>query len=175
MKEENNNQRNEITPDMFDKIAKGILMERHGLFKRLAEHSSDEREQRFTNEMVDMLSNAIIKDKSELLRKLYQLDSVPYDFSEYHPTTSIKNNDNGGYTATMYEFGIVCDSETKEGAIKLLANELVRYANAYIENVQYYFNDENRKSEFPYVLNVCMQTDLDNVIEMIQSGGFSDE
>lgn len=72
-------------------------------------------------------------------------------------------------TATLDGFDIVENSDTKEEAIDLLADELMEYANEYQDNFNLYFHSPNRRDHFPYIMHVLAQEDIEEVKRLIHA------
>ncbi len=72
-------------------------------------------------------------------------------------------------TATLDGFDIVINAADGEEAITKLAEELVEYAMEYYDQFQLYFNANNRKQHFPYVLRVLLAEDLNEVKALIHA------
>lgn len=76
---------------------------------------------------------------------------------------SFFNEADGTVTATLNGFDIVENGATKEEAFELLIDELIEYTKEYFDNFKLYFNSTNRRKHFPYILNVLIQNDSEEV------------
>lgn len=76
--------------------------------------------------------------------------------------------EDGSVTASLKDFDLVENGDTKDEAVDLLADELVEYAHDYQNNFQKYFHAPNRRHHFPYVMNVLVQEDVEGVKALIQ-------
>lgn len=77
--------------------------------------------------------------------------------------------DNGTITAALEGYDLVVNSANQELALNDLANELIEYAQNYINEFQMYYNSKNRKPHFPYVLRVLLAQDTDEVKGLIHA------
>jgi hypothetical protein len=79
------------------------------------------------------------------------------------------NEENGTVTAGLEGFDLVVNSPDQEMVLTDLANELIEYAQDYINEFQLYYNSKNRKLHFPYVLRVLLAQDMDEVKGLIHA------
>jgi antitoxin YefM len=63
----------------------------------------------------------------------------------------------------------VANAEDIDSLKKELANNLVEYAQEYIDEFHLYVNAPNRKEHFPFVIHVLIQPDIDAVIRLINA------
>lgn len=75
----------------------------------------------------------------------------------------------GTITANLKGFDIVENADNEEEVLDLIAEELVEYANEYLENFNLYFNAPNRRHEFPYIMNILIQKDIEKVKGLINA------
>ncbi|WHH61311.1 hypothetical protein [Petroclostridium sp. X23] len=71
--------------------------------------------------------------------------------------------DNGSVTLSLNEIDLVVNSETKEKAVLMLAEELKEYAEEYYNEFNFWSNAPNRKSHLPYVLKVLLLDDINKI------------
>lgn len=77
----------------------------------------------------------------------------------------IKEND-GSYTVDMVQFDLFANEPTKEEALTVVAKDLIEYAKDYMEEIDLFYNSTNRKTHFPYVMNVLLQPNVNSVISL---------
>jgi len=77
----------------------------------------------------------------------------------------IKEND-GSYTVDMVQFDLFANEKTKEEALTLVAKDLIEYSKDYMEEIELFYNSTNRKTHFPYVMNVLLQPNVNSVISL---------
>lgn len=77
----------------------------------------------------------------------------------------IKEND-GSYTVDMVQFDLFANENTKEEALTLVAKDLIEYSKDYMEEIELFYNSTNRKTHFPYVMNVLLQPNVNSVISL---------
>jgi hypothetical protein len=82
---------------------------------------------------------------------LEQLDLI-LDF--YKLSLAIFREEDGSYTGSIDELDILGNAGTKEEIIEVMCDELIEYAEEYMENFDMYYHSSNRKSHFPYVYKV---------------------
>lgn len=75
----------------------------------------------------------------------------------------------GTITATLDSFDFVENADSEEEALELIVDELIEYANEYQENFKLYFNSPNRHDQFPYIMNVLVQEDAEQVKTLINA------
>lgn len=80
----------------------------------------------------------------------------------------IRNEKDGSITVALQELDLVTNRATTEHAIYALAEDLIDYALEYYAEFELYYQSPNRKNHFPFVMKVLMQSDLDDIIQMIQ-------
>ena len=51
--------------------------------------------------------------------------------------------------------------------MELIVGELIEYANEDQDNFKLYFNSTNRHDQFPYIMNVLVQDDAEQVKTLI--------
>jgi predicted RNase H-like HicB family nuclease len=90
--------------------------------------------------------------------------------SAYTFTAEITEEEDGSFTGSLNEISdIIGFGLTREELKKELAQNLIEYANEYIEEYQLYSKAPNRKSHSPYILHVLVKEDLDEVINLIHA------
>ena len=60
------------------------------------------------------------------------------------------------------------EGRTKEDAIRLLAINLQEYADEYYSEFEYWYSAPNRKAHLPYVLKIFLQSNIKNIVKMIE-------
>ncbi|MCD2138742.1 hypothetical protein [Salinicoccus halitifaciens] len=76
--------------------------------------------------------------------------------------------DDGSVTVSLREFDLVENGETEETALDLLTDELLEYAEDYMDNFNMYFNSPNRQSHFPYIMNILSQDNKESLRSLIR-------
>ncbi|MBT2289110.1 hypothetical protein J7E73_08180 [Paenibacillus albidus] len=90
--------------------------------------------------------------------------------SAYTFTAKITEEEDGTFTGSLNEISdIIAFGLTREDLKRGLAENLIEYANEYIEEFQLYSKAPNRKSHSPYILHVLVKSDLDEVINLIHA------
>lgn len=89
-------------------------------------------------------------------------------FSEFKFKTEFLYEEDGSLTVVLEGFDLVENGETEEEALDLIAEELTDYSKDYLANFNLYFNSPNRKSHFPFIMNVLVQEDIEGVKGLIK-------
>ncbi len=89
-------------------------------------------------------------------------------FATFIFEATIIQEDDGTCTASLVDFDIVENSDTEEEALELVADELIEYANEYQDNFNLYFHSPNRHDQFPYIMNVLVQENQEDVKGLIK-------
>ena len=87
----------------------------------------------------------------------------------YQFNVTIEQEEDGTYSVDLDQFDLFANADTVEAAYKELANDLVEYAQEYIENIQTYYAAPNRTNHLPYIMRVLMQEDLDSVVHLFNA------
>lgn len=82
---------------------------------------------------------------------LEQLDII-LDF--FRLTLTIYQEKDGSYSASLRELDLVANATTKNDVIEEMCDNLIEYAEEYMENFDMYYHSVNRKGHFPYVYKV---------------------
>jgi hypothetical protein len=98
---------------------------------------------------------------------LFSNDQILSLLNDYSFKPVFISEEDGSFTATLEGFDLVINAADREEAITKLAEELVEYAVEYYDQFQLYFNANNRKQHFPYILRVLLAEDLDEVKALI--------
>lgn len=103
--------------------------------------------------------NLMLFSNAQILGLLNDIHFKPVFLSE----------EDGSITATLDGFDLVINAADQAEAITKLAVELVEYAGEYYDKFQLYFNANNRKQHFPYILRVLLAENLDEVKALINA------
>ncbi|KAB2952138.1 hypothetical protein F9B85_10015 [Heliorestis acidaminivorans] len=75
----------------------------------------------------------------------------------------------GTYSGSLKEIDLVANAENLESLKETLAEDLIEYADEYMENFELYSRSPNRKNHLPYILHVLTQSDLEHVKGLIDA------
>lgn len=89
-------------------------------------------------------------------------------FSDFKFEAEFLQEEDESYTVILKGFDLVENAEDKDEALDLIAEELIDYAHDYLDNFNNYFNSPNRKSHFPFIINVLAQEDSEGVKRLIK-------
>lgn|SRR5690625_219475 len=95
-------------------------------------------------------------------------DHLKEAFSQFTFDVMFLTEEDGTVTATIDNFDIVENGDNKEEALELVVDELIEYANEYQDNFNLYFNSPNRRKQFPYIMNILVQNDSEDVKGLVQ-------
>ncbi len=92
---------------------------------------------------------------------LEQLDII-LDF--FVLNMNIYLEEDGSYTASIDEIDLAGNARTQDEVIELICDDLIEYADEYMENFDLYYHSSNRKSHFPYIYKVIAhESDRDKI------------
>ncbi|OYD07124.1 hypothetical protein [Paludifilum halophilum] len=74
----------------------------------------------------------------------------------------------GSVSGSLEGFDLVDHAPTVEALRESLADQLIEYAERYLEEFNLYFNAPNRRTHFPYVLRVQLAENKDEVTGLIE-------
>jgi len=95
-------------------------------------------------------------------------DHLKEAFSQFTFDVMFLTEEDGTVTATIDNFDIVENGDNKEEALELVVDELIEYANEYQDNFNLYFNSPNSRKQFPYIMNILVQNDSEDVKGLVQ-------
>ena len=84
-------------------------------------------------------------------------------------TLQLEQEEDGSYTGFLKEIDLACNAITSDDVKTQLAKDLWEYANEYMEEFDLYYNSPNRRSHYPYVLSVLMQSNPVSVEKIIHT------
>ncbi|WP_105614746.1 hypothetical protein [Vallitalea okinawensis] len=94
-----------------------------------------------------------------------QLDLI---LSKYSMSGHIIAEEDGSYTATINEIDLVANDETKDGVKEKLIDDLLEYAEEYIEEFSLYYHSSNRREHFPYIYKTLAHAhEKDKISELL--------
>lgn len=111
---------------------------------------------------------AMIKRNRDQIAAL-SLDHLKTLLSTVKFTVSYHQEEDASWTAILSNFDLVVNAKTKKEALEDLAQDLIEYANEYMDEFDQYYRSTNRKQHFPYVINVLIQKDLKAVMELLDA------
>ncbi len=66
-------------------------------------------------------------------------------------------------------FDLVVHGESEQEVIQKLAEELLEYAQDYINDFKLFYNAPNRKDHYPYVLRILLSSSIDEIKGLINA------
>jgi PHD/YefM family antitoxin component YafN of YafNO toxin-antitoxin module len=115
------------------------------------------------------LIDTVVREKPAFVTRtrdliiLSNLQTMEALLERYSFTAEEFIEDNGSVTLSLNEIDLVVNSETKEKAVLMLAEELKEYAEEYYNEFNFWSNAPNRKSHLPYVLKVLLLDDINKI------------
>lgn len=118
--------------------------------------------------------DSVVREKPRLVKRtrdkvfVTSVETFKDVLNTFTFTATLFNEDDNTITASLEEFDIVINADNQEEAIKLLANDLIEYAEEFYEEFNYWSSAPNRKAHLPYILNVLLQDDIEGVKALIK-------
>jgi hypothetical protein len=81
---------------------------------------------------------------------------LEFILKEYNLTINVFIEENGSYTGSFNELDLAANSPDLEALKIKLVEELIEYAEEYMNEFKLYFNSPNRKNHFPYIYRVLL-------------------
>ena len=81
---------------------------------------------------------------------------LEFILKEYNLTVNVFMEEDGTYTGSFNEIDIASNSLDLETLKVKLAQDLLEYAEEYMNEFKLYFNSPNRKNHFPYIYRVLL-------------------
>lgn len=89
--------------------------------------------------------------------------------SQFTFKVTFSSEEDGTVTATLNGFDMIENGGSEDEALELITDELIEYANKYQDNFKLYFNSPDRRNQFPYIMNVLIQENIEGVRELIDA------
>jgi len=77
--------------------------------------------------------------------------------------------EDGSITITLEDFDLVVNAPDRNQALLKMAEELIDYAQDYLDQFALYFKAANRKKHFPYVMKVALAEGIQEVAGFIDA------
>lgn len=132
----------------------------------LAVNSTDVRKE--WSSVVD----GVVRDKPAFIKRtrdkmwLSNLDTMAEILSAYQFTAERFVEDDGSITLSLNEIDLVENAPTESEARKLLANDIMEYAEDYYNEYAYWSSAPNRKKHIPYIFKALI---IDDIVELGES------
>jgi hypothetical protein len=78
-------------------------------------------------------------------------------------------DEDGTIVGTIEGFDLVVEGKSEQEVIRKLAEDLLEYAQDYVNDFKLFYNAPNRKSHYPYVLKVLLASAIDEIIGFINA------
>ena len=73
------------------------------------------------------------------------------------------------WTAMLKDLDLTVNASTKNEALNLLSQDLMDYANEYMDEFEAYYRSRNRKNHFPNIVKVLLQKDQKAVLDLLDA------
>jgi uncharacterized protein YbcC (UPF0753/DUF2309 family) len=123
---------------------------------RLLEKSTDVRNNwsQFMDD-VKWVKPAFIKRNRDMIAVLSG-ELLEFILKEHNLTVNVFVEEDGSYTGSFNEIDMAANSTDFESLKVKLAEELIEYAEEYLNEFRLYFNSPNRKNHFPYIYRALL-------------------
>lgn len=74
----------------------------------------------------------------------------------------------GSFTLSLNEYDIVVNGKNQEEALNRLVNDLREYSEEYYDQIEFWYNDPQRRSHFKGIIKVLLTDDDQQLKETIQ-------
>lgn len=88
-------------------------------------------------------------------------------FSSFRFTANVLEEDDGSVTLSIPDLGIVAWGGTQNEGLEELSDFLIDYAEEYVKEFELYSKSPNRRDHFPYIMNVLIQDNIEEVKDLI--------
>jgi antitoxin YefM len=82
---------------------------------------------------------------------------------------AVLSHEDGTIVGTIDGFDLVVEGKSEQEVIRKLAEDLLEYAQDYVNDFKLFYNAPNRKSHYPYVLKVLLASAIDEIIGFINA------
>ncbi|HBQ25519.1 MAG TPA: hypothetical protein DD791_03915 [Syntrophomonas sp.] len=82
---------------------------------------------------------------------------------------AVFTHEDGTIVGTIDGFDLVVEGKSEQEVIRKLAEDLLEYAQDYVNDFKLFYNAPNRKSHYPYVLKVLLASAIDEIIGFINA------
>lgn len=119
--------------------------------------------------------DTVIREKPQAVQRNRDL-AIFIEFSQmqviltnYRFTLEYELEKDGHYTGSLQEIDLIATAKTLEDLKDSLANQLLDYADEYMQNFNLYFHSPNRRDHFPYVMHVLIKESVLDVVQLIDA------
>lgn len=114
------------------------------------------------------LKPQIVKRNRDMIAVL-SMDHLERILASFRFTMEYEQEEDGSYSGTLEQFDIAANAVDVDSLKKQLAHYLIVYAQEYMDEFHLYANSPNRKEHFPFLIHVLIQSDIHNVIKLIDA------
>ena len=115
--------------------------------------------------------DGVVREKPSMIKRnrdtlsVLSLEQLNYLLEGYHLTLKILSEDDGSYTGILEELDILANETSEIELVNTIIDDLMEYANEYMDNFALYFNSPNRKKHFPYIYKVLTQSETRSLVK----------
>ncbi len=114
--------------------------------------------------------DGVVREKPSIIKRnrdtlsVLSLEQLNFLLEGYHLTLKILSEEDGSFSGVLEELDLLANETNEIELVNTIINDLMEYADEYMENFAMYFNSPNRKKHFPYVYKVISQTESRNLL-----------
>lgn len=120
------------------------------------------------------LIDSVVHERPHIIRRtrdyvfMTDLHMIEDILLAYSFTADKYIEEDGSVTLSLNEMDLVANAPTESDAKKIIAADILEYAEEFYEDFKYWSNSPNRKKHIPYVLKALILNDIDKIGEAIQ-------
>jgi len=142
----------------------------------LAEMKFTEVRNNFTNviDRVQRLSPVVVKPRKQSETYTFLLNEALVQQLLREITLKVKwfQEEDGSVTLGLDELELYVNGDTEDRALEELAEDVMAYAEDYMEEPDRYFNAPNRRHHFPYLFKVLLCNNKEEVKQLLRNAEF---
>lgn len=112
--------------------------------------------------------DTVVRDKPIAVKRnrdvlLFFSDQIIKDLLQDLKIHAELSKKDGIIIGTINGFDLVVSGESEQEVRQKLAEDLLEYAQDYMDNFKLFYNAPNRKAHYPYILKVLLSSNIDEV------------
>ena len=120
------------------------------------------------------LIDTVVHDRPHIIRRtrdyvfMTDLHMIEDILLAYNFTAERYIEEDGSVTLSLNELDLVANGLTESDTKRILAADILDYAEEYYDDFKYWSSTANRKKHIPYILKALILDDIDKIGEVIQ-------
>lgn len=110
----------------------------------------------------------LVKRNRDVIAAL-SLDHFQELMKPYYFNLEYEQEEDGSLSGSLEEIDLVVHAQSYEELLNCIVNQLIDYAEEYMENFNFYQRSPNRSAHFPYVINILIQKSNQDVRSLIHA------